>query len=132
MLHLSYLPHHLRFFSWGDNFECRLPITTDSLRYYYGENEKNGYDMTSGFFIPALKGYAGKAPIYKEKARTGEGFIMLDDSFLKNEELIYEYTKHIVYQIMHSNGRKWMWKFCVETDLKCVIIYLCAEVKAAY
>ena len=88
-----------------DDFVCRFPVTTEALRYYYGDKEKDGYEMSEGFFIPSLKGYSGKAPLYKDRARTSEGYIMLDDTFLGNDMLIHEYLTHAIYQIMHNTGK---------------------------
>ena len=50
-------------------------------------------------------GTTGNAAHYKDSARSRSGYVMLDDTFLGNEELITEYAKHMIYEIMKYNGK---------------------------
>ena len=76
-----------------------------SLKYYYGTKESDGFEVKDGYFVPSFVDYKGKCPVYREMARAKSGFIMLDDSFLGNEQLIYDYISHAICAIMHSTLR---------------------------
>ncbi|SEP89675.1 hypothetical protein SAMN02910369_00799 [Lachnospiraceae bacterium NE2001] len=89
----------------GNRLRLKLPIYVGSLKYYYGTKESDGFEVKDGYFVPSFVDYKGKCSVYREMARAKSGFIMLDDSFLGNEQLIYDYISHAICAIMHSTLR---------------------------
>lgn len=85
-----------------DRIKVSLPIFVGTLNYYFGTKQTDGYDTKEGYFVPIFKDYEGKNAVYKESARDRSGFIMLDDQFLGNNQLIYDYISYVIYGIMHS------------------------------
>ena len=83
----------------------KIPIFAGKLNYYLGSKEKDGAVTKDGYFVTALSNYTGNAALYKDSARNRSGYVMLDDTFLGNEELITEYAKHMIYEIMKYNGK---------------------------
>ena len=76
----------------GSRVILKIPILVGSLKYYYGDSEKDGFSEASGYFVSTSGCTLDKVPLYKEKCKTKDSFVMLDDTFLGNHKLILEYA----------------------------------------
>ena len=106
------LTKHISSSSYGASIDAeddwaglRIPIFAGKLNYYLGTKEKDGAITKDGYFVTALNNYSGNSALYKDSARSKSGYVMLDDTFLGNEDLIVEYAKHMIYEIMKYNGK---------------------------
>ncbi|MCR5214850.1 MAG: ribonuclease H-like domain-containing protein [Eubacterium sp.] len=92
---------------WAKNNKAILtvPIKIDTLRYYYSECQRDGFEEKEGFFVSSLKDKMDKLPTYKECARKKECYYLLDDNFLGNKEFIMQYSIAIISQILQYKGR---------------------------
>ena len=89
-----------------EDYVClKVPIYTGSLNYYLGAKEKDGVVKKEGYFVTALNNYDGSIALYKDTARAKSGYVMLDDTFLGNKELILEYVRHMIKEIMLYKGK---------------------------
>ena len=89
-----------------EDYVClKVPIYTGSLNYYLGTKEKDGVVKKEGYFVTALNNYDGSIALYKDTARAKSGYVMLDDTFLGNMELILEYARHMIKEIMLYKGK---------------------------
>lgn len=106
------LTKHISTSSYGASLDAeddwaglKIPIFTGALNYYLGTKEKDGSVKKEGYFITALNNYSGNIALYKDSARSRSGYIMLDDTFLGNNELIMEYVRHMIREIMLYKGK---------------------------
>ena len=76
----------------------RIPVQMDTLRYYYGGTKKS-FSEKSGFFIKQPK--ESVTAEYKEAPKDKESYLLLDDQFLGNEELIQKYFKGMMYHMLY-------------------------------
>ncbi|MBR3042412.1 MAG: ribonuclease H-like domain-containing protein [Eubacterium sp.] len=84
----------------------RAPILSGSMNYYYGNTVKDGVDCVNGFFIPGPACGMDKVPLYREKPKSKETYVMINDAFLGEKIYIKEYMTKMIKDIMH-NKRKY-------------------------
>ncbi len=84
--------------------KLQIPIYVGAMTYYFGNKKNDGFTEREGYFAYTLPGYIGEAALYKEKAGSKDGYIMLEDSFLSNTEMVHQYVTHMIDQIMLYKG----------------------------
>ncbi|MBO4591186.1 MAG: ribonuclease H-like domain-containing protein [Eubacterium sp.] len=91
-----------------DVASVRIPILTDKHRFYYGCDEKSGYEEREGYFVPALciSDLSDMIPCYKDKARDKKGYVMLNDEFLGNPDFVKKYVASVIGQVMADRGKR--------------------------
>lgn len=88
-----------------DRVSLRIPIFEGSLGFYTGDREKDLAGLRDGYYVSTISDYHGRAAVYRERARSRDAYIMLDDTFLGNNELINEYISHLAGKLLHYNGK---------------------------
>ncbi len=85
----------------GENITLRTPIYSGVMNYYYGATVKDGMDTVNGYFIQAPKNLDDSIPLYRERPKSKESYIMLDNSFMGESAHIKEYMSKMICDIMH-------------------------------
>ncbi len=90
----------------GRNITLDVPIAVGALKYFFGIKKNDGFEENEGYFAYILPGFNGTAALYRERAGSKEAYVMLDDTFFKNDELIHEYVSHMISGVMNFNGKR--------------------------
>lgn len=102
---IATMAYGIDIYGHDNELELKAPILQGALNYYYGSTEKSGKEEREGYFVPMLKGGIDKLPGYKEKARDKNSFVMLDDAFLGNRDMLELYAKQVISEVLRFKGK---------------------------
>ncbi len=89
----------------GNEGVLSVPVSEGVLNYYYGTREGDGYSSVEGYFVSGPSFVPDKLPVYKEKAKDKNYYIILDDGFLGNEDFVKDYVQKTIYDVMRYKRR---------------------------
>ncbi|MBO4863115.1 MAG: ribonuclease H-like domain-containing protein [Eubacterium sp.] len=84
-----------------DEFILKLPVYYGYMNYYYGSSSKDGCIGAEGYFTRGPIDVMEKLPLYKDKPKSRQGYIMLSDNFLGEKSFVKEFSRRIISEIMH-------------------------------
>ena len=86
--------------------KLKIPIYEGVMNYYPEKTKKEGCQSYEGYFVPSF----GKTPEilaeYKEKPNTKETYVMLNDTFLGNNDYLRKYAGIIIDSVLRYTVKK--------------------------
>ena len=87
-----------------DKATLMVPIQNASYNYYLGSSEKDGCVEKEGPFVPQLNCMVDGLPTYKAKCRDKNSYLLLDDTFLGNNDYMTKYISEVGGKVLKFKG----------------------------